>query len=501
MASSQNPPTPIDTSALVPNQEKERPATRMVGIKKPNSCMIYRIATALPDLKSGDSVMLDTRDGHQIGQITFASDVNYGLIARTSFPGRIKRVLRKLSPEELHNIEEKKGHERKASALCRKKVVELGLKMRLSTVKYAYDENKAIFFFTADNRVDFRELVRVLARQLKIRVEMRQIGVRDEARLLGGIGPCGDQLCCSAFMKRFHTVSVRMAKNQELSLNPDTISGLCGRLLCCLGHEDKAYKDIRRALPKTNTTMTLPDGREGVVRGVHPLKKTIDLHLSTGERVSYSLKELNIVDPDHVDGEEIEDIAPKPFPSEFKENQEKAKNQSSRVQRREHKPEQLTSKKHHSNRKKQTRKNHNGPSQSSTEKHTSAPLKQNGQNSPNKTEQQHKQEQAKEGQAKEEQKKEGRRKRSRRRRSRHGRPHGDKQNQTNPQQKQNVSSSTKAESPSATNRQEEKEQTKQQTKNENSPKKERGSANRRRRRRRGRKNHSKPPVNNSETSS
>jgi cell fate regulator YaaT (PSP1 superfamily) len=162
-------------------------------------------------------------------------------------------------------VEENEKKKARAMELCQEKIDNRGLEMKLIDVEYTFDNSKVIFYFTADGRVDFRELVKDLAAVFRMRIELRQIGVRDEAKMLGGIGSCGRPLCCSKWLSDFHPVSIKMAKQQNLSLNPSKISGTCGRLMCCLNFEDKTYKELRNGMPKDNERVETPDGLAKVV--------------------------------------------------------------------------------------------------------------------------------------------------------------------------------------------------------------------------------------------
>jgi cell fate regulator YaaT (PSP1 superfamily) len=246
--------------------------------------MIYRLLVP-PDLSAQpqDEIWVETREGEVLARVVFMSQ-SCIRACHHPYSGPILRYLRHMTQEDQELMAIRSERERQAKLFCKELIAELGLSMKLSRVSYLNDEAKAIFFFTAANRVDFRELVRRLARRLRIRVEMRQIGVRDETRLLGGLGPCGHPFCCEQFLRRFRPVSVRMAKNQDLSLNPDAISGMCGRLMCCLGYENENYHALRAALPRPNAHGWMTDGRPAVVSSVHVLRSNLTVTLPDGER-------------------------------------------------------------------------------------------------------------------------------------------------------------------------------------------------------------------------
>ncbi|MBF0186910.1 MAG: hypothetical protein HQL50_03190 [Magnetococcales bacterium] len=259
-------------------KRRDRRPERLVGLRLDNSCMIYRLKTRLSDLRTADRVLIDSEQGEKIGEISFVSVIRQGF-KPTLFKGHLRRIIKRLGKKDLDAIEKRTVRELDAKQFCRDTIKRLGLKMKLSRVTFLPNGKKAVFIYTAESRVDFRELVRILAAHLKVRVEMRQIGVRDETRLLGGLGACGETFCCVRFVRKFQPVSVRMAKNQDLSLNPDAISGVCGRLMCCLAYENDTYTEMRRSLPRVNSLVRTQEGKEGVIRQVHPLQKTIAVYV------------------------------------------------------------------------------------------------------------------------------------------------------------------------------------------------------------------------------
>ncbi|MFH1767813.1 MAG: stage 0 sporulation family protein [Candidatus Omnitrophota bacterium] len=190
-------------------------------------------------------------------------------------------ILRKVTEEDLKTIEENKSKAKEAIDLCCQKIEEHKLSMKLVEAEYSFDRKKISFYFTSDERIDFRELVKDLAKIFKIRIEMRQIGVRDETRLFGGIGPCGKGLCCSTFLKNFEPVSIKMAKQQKLPLNPSKISGICGRLMCCLFYEHKHYHEMLKQLPKEGENIDTKNGPAKVV-AVNVLKGLVTLEFDDG---------------------------------------------------------------------------------------------------------------------------------------------------------------------------------------------------------------------------
>ncbi|MBF0415681.1 MAG: hypothetical protein HQL79_07930 [Magnetococcales bacterium] len=259
---------------------------RIVGIRLLESCMVYRVVANFPDLIPGDPLLVQTRDGETTGRVIFVSGSAYTgkNDSRSLYPGRITRIVRKLGAEEETKANELREKELQAKILGRELIRQEGLPMKLSRVVYQPSGTKAIFTFTSEARVDFRELVKQLTEKLNVRIEMRHIGVRDETQMLGGVGNCGKDFCCAQFLKKFHPVSVRMAKNQDLSLNPEGISGVCGRLMCCLAYENDTYTHLRESLPTLKGHYWTRDGRAVQIRTVHPLQGSVVCQLADGTR-------------------------------------------------------------------------------------------------------------------------------------------------------------------------------------------------------------------------
>ena len=219
---------------------------RIVKIQFHTADRLYDFNAGNLELKPGDRVIVETERGRSIASVVTPPAVFDEAVAHEG----LKTILRKALPEDLEAAARNAAREKETYEFCMAKIAERGMDMKLVKVEYLFDGSKAIFFFTADGRVDFRELVKDLAHQFHTRIEMRQIGVRDEAKMVGGIGICGRELCCSSFLREFAPVSVKMAKEQSLALNPSKISGQCGRLLCCLGYEFETYCSLRKGLPK-----------------------------------------------------------------------------------------------------------------------------------------------------------------------------------------------------------------------------------------------------------
>jgi cell fate regulator YaaT (PSP1 superfamily) len=250
----------------------EDAAIRTVRIFLPRQNRESHFHAGEHSLKPGDQVVVETEHGKAIGVVSSPPAETPCLGCQRS------RVLRKASPEEIQRDEESRDLEDKAFISCRKIIEEWELPMRLIKVEYLFDRTKAIFYFTAEKRVDFRELVRTLAREFQVRIEMRQIGIRDEAKLTGGIGPCGMAFCCCTFLKEFAPISVKMAKEQNVILNPNKISGGCGRLLCCLNYEYDQYREQMKGLPKVGKRVTLPEG-VGKIRTIDFFGRTVTVDI------------------------------------------------------------------------------------------------------------------------------------------------------------------------------------------------------------------------------
>ncbi|OQX87648.1 MAG: stage 0 sporulation protein [Candidatus Omnitrophica bacterium 4484_70.2] len=224
-------------------------------------------------LNTGDYVIVEADRGIDYGEVL---EVNEEV-----GEGNFKRILRKATPEDIKQVKRNEQEAKEALKICGEKIKEYNLPMKLVEGEYSFDRKKIIFYFTSPRRVDFRELVKDLAKIFKIRIEMRQIGVRDEARLFGGIGPCGNSLCCNSFLRSCEPVTIKMAKLQKLPLNPSKISGICGRLMCCLFYEYENYKELSKELPKEGQYIDTPSGR-GKVTTVNVLKQMVYVELEDG---------------------------------------------------------------------------------------------------------------------------------------------------------------------------------------------------------------------------
>lgn len=260
----------------------------VVGIEfKPVTKVYHFGANDLFDLAAGDHVIVETAKGTEVAKVATPPHT----IGEDEVIGEMKQVLRRASAWDLVQKDIWTRKEQEALALCRTKAQEHNLDIKIIRCDYNYTGGRLLIYFSSENRVDFRTLVRELARIFRTRIEMRQIGVRDEAKLLDGVGKCGRQLCCTSWLREFTPVSIRMAKNQQLPLNPEEISGVCGRLLCCLSYEDAHYKEQNKKMPKLGAEVTTPQGI-GRVRHLHPLKETVTVLLESNAIAEFTVDEL-----------------------------------------------------------------------------------------------------------------------------------------------------------------------------------------------------------------
>ncbi len=233
----------------------------IIGVRFKSVGKVYYFDPDSMQVEKGAKVIVETTRGVECGEVAMANRH----VDDESIVKPLKKVIRIASPEDLKKVEENASREKQALAVCNEKIAKHKLSMKLVDVEFTFDNNKILFYFTADGRVDFRELVKDLASVFRTRIELRQIGVRDEAKMLGGLGICGRPFCCSTFLGEFQPVSIKMAKEQGLSLNPTKISGTCGRLMCCLKYEQEAYEDLLRTTPRQGSFVRTKDGRGTVV--------------------------------------------------------------------------------------------------------------------------------------------------------------------------------------------------------------------------------------------
>lgn len=261
----------------------------VVGVRFKKAGKIYYFDPGELTIPDGEFVIVETVRGVEFGRVV----INKKQVSEHDVVLPLKKVIRIAEQKDRLIVDENKQAAREAYDVCVQKIQSHDLDMKLVDVEYTFDRNKVIFYFTADGRIDFRELVKDLAAIFRTRIELRQIGVRDEAKLLGGIGPCGRMLCCSTFLGDFEPVSIKMAKDQNLSLNPTKISGLCGRLMCCLKYENDEYETAKEQLPDIGSTIKTSDG-SGRVVGLNILERIIQVELSDHEQIlEYTLDEIN----------------------------------------------------------------------------------------------------------------------------------------------------------------------------------------------------------------
>lgn len=249
----------------------------IVGVRFRQAGKVYFFDPAGLELDINDLVLVETSRGHEIGRVVVAPKQ----VVEAEITEPLKSVVRKAEEDDLKKVEDWQAKEEEAVRACQAKVVERNLPMRVLSAEYNYDGSRLTFYFSAESRVDFRELLRELASGFRTRIELKQVGVRDKAKMLGGMGRCGRQLCCSSFLCDFSTVTMKMAKEQNLPLNPMKISGCCGRLLCCLSYENQQYAEMKQKLPRVGERVNTTHG-PGKVTSSNVLKGTVYVELETG---------------------------------------------------------------------------------------------------------------------------------------------------------------------------------------------------------------------------
>ncbi len=281
----------------------------VIGVRFKEVGKIYYFDPKGTKLKSGDMVIVETARGIECGKVALANKD----IPDEEIVHPLKPMIRVANENDLAHIEENRKREKEAFKICEKKIAEHKLQMNLVDVEYTFDNNKILFYFTADGRVDFRALVKDLASVFRTRIELRQIGVRDEAKMLGGLGVCGRPFCCHTFMGDFQPVSIKMAKEQGLSLSPVKISGTCGRLMCCLKYEQEAYTDLLRRTPKVGAIVKTPEGK-GLVVENNLISGTLKVKLDSSPEgvapATFKVREVRILKDGYIkmDKKEIEGL-------------------------------------------------------------------------------------------------------------------------------------------------------------------------------------------------
>lgn len=265
----------------------------VIGVRFKEVGKVYYFDPNGIQMKKGDMAIVETARGVECGEVAMENRE----IEDKDIVHPLKKMIRKATQGDLKKVEENRKKERHAFEICEKKILDHKLEMKLVDVEYTFDNNKILFYFTADGRVDFRELVKDLASVFRTRIELRQIGVRDEAKMMGGLGICGRPFCCTSFLGEFQPVSIKMAKEQGLSLNPVKISGTCGRLMCCLKYEQEAYSDLLRTTPKNGAVVNTPEGR-GVVVDVNLLTGMLKVRMDRAPEaapMSFHAKQVKVI--------------------------------------------------------------------------------------------------------------------------------------------------------------------------------------------------------------
>lgn len=279
--------------------------SEIVGIRFKQVGKIYYFSPNGIDFKIGDGAIVETARGVEFGKVVIANreELEENIIKP------LKPVVRKATDEDVEKVLKNNAKRVEAIQICEQKIKNRGLEMKLVDAEYTFDGEKIIFYFTADGRVDFRELVRDLASVFKLRIELRQIGIRDESKIIGGIAPCGRGCCCATFLGDFAKVSIKMAKTQGLSLNPAKISGLCGRLMCCLAYENDHYAETVKLMPKVGAEVITPDGK-GINLANDLLKRTVKVKITKGDETTikdFPLKDVKFKEKMKVDESKAEE--------------------------------------------------------------------------------------------------------------------------------------------------------------------------------------------------
>lgn len=264
---------------------------KIVGIRFHQGGKIYDFDSAAFVFKIGDQVIVETEKGLGLGTVARLPSNEEKTEAPAKHDKPLKQVFRKATSEDFEQLEKNRDLEKEAHAFCINCIKEQGLKMNLFTVEVGFDASRLTFFFTADGRVDFRQLVKALVKQFHVRIEMRQVGIRNQAKMCGGLGRCGREFCCTTFIEKFDPVSIRMAKDQGLSLNPTKISGQCGRLMCCLTFENKVYQEIKAKFPAIGKTVRTKEHSGKVIR-LNFLRQRIVLKIDADQEAEVDLDDI-----------------------------------------------------------------------------------------------------------------------------------------------------------------------------------------------------------------
>ncbi len=280
------------------------PLIEIIGVRFKKVGKTYYFSPNGLKIEKGSYVVVETARAVEIGEVVIANR----MVEESEIFSPLKPVIRIATEKDFKTVETNKQKEKEAFEICCKKIQEHNLDMKLVEVEYTFDQNKILFYFTADGRVDFRDLVKDLASIFRIRIELRQIGVRDEAKMLGGLGICGRPFCCHSFLGDFQPVSIKMAKEQNMSLNPTKISGICGRLMCCLKYEQDVYEELLKGLPSKGSIVKTPEG-EGTVEDVEVLKQTVKVKIQDQDIITFKTfnkKDINIIKKAYINDDENE---------------------------------------------------------------------------------------------------------------------------------------------------------------------------------------------------
>ena len=304
---------------------------KVIGVRFKKAGKIYYFDPLQYTVEKDSAVIVETARGIEFGQCV----VGIREISEKEIFSPLKPVIRVATEEDIRKHLCNRDKEKEAFSVCEKKIVDHKLQMKLVDVEYTFDGSKIIFYFTADGRIDFRELVKDLPTIFRTRIELRQIGVRDEAKMLGGIGMCGRSLCCSTWLGDFNSVSIKMAKEQNLSLNPTKISGICGRLMCCLSYEQEAYEEIRQRLPKVGSYVKTPKGKGDVI-GNNVVKESVNVRINLQDEEiieSFPIAEVTLLKGEYENPKE--EVVPEPDEEEYVELTANAKIPKEKIRKKE----------------------------------------------------------------------------------------------------------------------------------------------------------------------
>ncbi len=260
---------------------------KIVGVRFKPAGKVYDFDCGAYVLNQGDAVIVQTEQGLSYGTVAIPPVI----IEEETYDKKLKKVHRLASAQDAEKLAKIAADQQRAHRFCVQCIKDLGLQMNLFEVEKSFDESKYTFFFTAEGRVDFRQLVKMLVKEFGVRIEMRQVGIRNQAKMCGGIGRCGREICCSSFLDKFGPVSIRMAKEQNLSLNPTKISGQCGRLMCCLTYEFDVYRKLKNDYPKVNSWVTTPSGKGKIIRH-NVMTGQVTVRLEDGEEIELQRKDV-----------------------------------------------------------------------------------------------------------------------------------------------------------------------------------------------------------------